>query len=287
MIERQSLSMLRLVEDIDSTLPTAIARKLPSWVPCFDRPTAGGGCVVNFFFDAAAGCTVDLSLLNDFKCPDVLSVKGVMLDTVRRSFPIMTGLVEHVPNLTVLERWRTEHLRKLPDPLWELALEGVSGSYRTGESYARALSLTLVAGSNYDDCNATKNPAHDANFAAFVRFAAKHNKSSAVRRLADLTKSASAGSTEQAKEYFAQLAHSSSRRNLLRTNQGLVGNGSKLVKKGDLICVLFGLDVPVILREDGSGYSFVDTCDVHGTMDGEAIKMLGNGELEARSFDLR
>jgi hypothetical protein len=66
---------------------------------------------------------------------------------------------------------------------------------------------------------------------------------------------------------------------------------------GDRICVLFGGKTPFILRPQNrlpkesckieEVFGFVGDAYVHGLMDGEAIKMIGSGELQSDSFLLR
>ncbi|KAH8744628.1 hypothetical protein F5883DRAFT_439740 [Diaporthe sp. PMI_573] len=41
---------------------------------------------------------------------------------------------------------------------------------------------------------------------------------------------------------------------------------------GDLICVLYGCDVPVVLRKIECHYKFIGESYVHGIMHGEAIE---------------
>ena len=44
------------------------------------------------------------------------------------------------------------------------------------------------------------------------------------------------------------------------------------VRKGDNISILFGGQVPFILRQHGETYQLKSECYVHGVMDGEAMK---------------
>ena len=43
-------------------------------------------------------------------------------------------------------------------------------------------------------------------------------------------------------------------------------------RKGDLICVVYGSQTPLIIREHNDYYSFVGACYVHGIMDGESMQ---------------
>lgn len=75
-------------------------------------------------------------------------------------------------------------------------------------------------------------------------------------------------------------------RRLMVTDTGRVGVAPRQAKKGDAICVLFGCNVPVILRpypqegDDDTGsaglagmYEFIGECYVDGFMNGEALDL--------------
>lgn len=62
-----------------------------------------------------------------------------------------------------------------------------------------------------------------------------------------------------------------------------MGLAPEACRDGDLICVLIGCSVPVILRPvDGSEgmYNFVGEVYAHGMMDGEAMRLLEDGEFK-------
>ncbi|KZM20169.1 hypothetical protein ST47_g5195 [Ascochyta rabiei] len=54
------------------------------------------------------------------------------------------------------------------------------------------------------------------------------------------------------------------------TKNGSMGIGSNALKEGDVVVVLFGGNVPYLLRPVDSGYKFLGECYVPGLMDGEA-----------------
>jgi hypothetical protein len=54
---------------------------------------------------------------------------------------------------------------------------------------------------------------------------------------------------------------------------------------GDIVCVIFGCDMPVVLRrKEGGPYTFVGGCYADGIMYGEAIEDLANGKNKAVEF---
>ena len=63
-----------------------------------------------------------------------------------------------------------------------------------------------------------------------------------------------------------------------------IANGMPL--HTDLLTVLLGGQVPFILRKVGDQYTLVGEAYVHGFMDGRAIDMWEQGELEMKFFDI-
>ena len=70
------------------------------------------------------------------------------------------------------------------------------------------------------------------------------------------------------------------RRALFRTRQGLVGNGPDQLQEGDKVCILFGGEVPIILRPEGDHYLLIGESYVHGVMGGEFMMEWENGRLD-------
>jgi len=59
------------------------------------------------------------------------------------------------------------------------------------------------------------------------------------------------------------------------------------VKAGDVVCVLLGCTVPMVLRPVELGrYELIGDVYLDGIMFGEAIKALGNGEVQLQDFEL-
>lgn len=59
------------------------------------------------------------------------------------------------------------------------------------------------------------------------------------------------------------------------------------MRPGHIVVILFGSQVPFFLRKHGSVYRLVGDCYVQGLMDGEAIDMWKNGELDSEEFKIR
>jgi hypothetical protein len=56
---------------------------------------------------------------------------------------------------------------------------------------------------------------------------------------------------------------------------------------GDIVCVLFGCDIPVVLRKPAENhYTFVGECYSHDIMEGEAMGDLADGKYKVKSFHI-
>ena len=76
-------------------------------------------------------------------------------------------------------------------------------------------------------------------------------------------------------------ASSSTRFFTTDNDNAIIGTGPDGVRVGDIVCVLYGGDVPFILHPDGQGrYTLIGGCYVSGIMQGEALDM----GLENREF---
>jgi hypothetical protein len=75
----------------------------------------------------------------------------------------------------------------------------------------------------------------------------------------------------------------SSKRCFCITNSGALACVPKATRHGDIICVLFGGEVPYVLRPTGTGrFLVVGECYVHGIMKGESL----SHDTEIREFQL-
>jgi len=70
-------------------------------------------------------------------------------------------------------------------------------------------------------------------------------------------------------------------------DRGMMGMGPDFTAPGDLVCVLFGCDAPVILREkegEEGKFMFIGDAHVQGFMDEEGIEGLEEGRYELVDF---
>jgi hypothetical protein len=76
------------------------------------------------------------------------------------------------------------------------------------------------------------------------------------------------------KDEWSRVANGASKNRIFaRTKKGYYVLGPKVMKEGDVVCVLYGGKMPFVLRPWGRYFLLVGECYVHGLMNGEAIDM--------------
>lgn len=118
---------------------------------------------------------------------------------------------------------------------------------------------------------ATENPSIDA-FKERERWQPEYER---LRRLV--------GNHIKSPTFSSDLQTSCLGRKLFCTRDGYVGIGDVTLKKGDLVCIFLGGDVPFILRKSQGKYRFVGECYVHGIMHGESLE---SGRKSKEWFEL-
>lgn len=86
-------------------------------------------------------------------------------------------------------------------------------------------------------------------------------------------------------------------RRLVNTQLGRLGLAPSLVRKGDLVCILFRCSVPILLRRQQDAvtgeeyFQIIGECYIHGIMEGEALELArsksGNNTFPKQVFEVR
>lgn len=86
-------------------------------------------------------------------------------------------------------------------------------------------------------------------------------------------------------------------RRLVKTKCGRLGLAPYRVRRGDLVCILFGCSVPILLRQRKDAntleeyFQIIGECYIHGIMDGQAIEMArrqsDNNTIPKQLFEIR
>jgi hypothetical protein len=85
------------------------------------------------------------------------------------------------------------------------------------------------------------------------------------------------------------MSHCAHWRRLCVTNSGRMGFVAPLAEVGDLVCVVYGMQAPFVLRPKFDDelkdmtYKIVGECYIHGVMDGEVMT---GGEKEDTWFNI-
>ncbi|KAF2742605.1 hypothetical protein M011DRAFT_412342 [Sporormia fimetaria CBS 119925] len=75
------------------------------------------------------------------------------------------------------------------------------------------------------------------------------------------------------RRYVQEIRSRIHRRRVFLTGDGHLGTGPEDLREGDVLCGMMGAEVPLALRENGSGqYSVVGETYVDGCMDGEVVE---------------
>ncbi|TGO40085.1 hypothetical protein BHYA_0042g00160 [Botrytis hyacinthi] len=73
----------------------------------------------------------------------------------------------------------------------------------------------------------------------------------------------------------------------LVTASGYIGYVPNETRRGDTIYILYGMDVPVVLRQNQDGtFELIGPCYVYGVMEGESMDDMQNGVFKERIFNI-
>jgi hypothetical protein len=250
-------------------------RSLPSWVPdwsnlrdtaCYSLATPSVGSkqraeIIRPYFYHVSGTK---SQTPEVTPDNGLRVKGIRFDTVSQVGEPYEGAPGEDISL-VIEQWETlalgERRQRSTDsypcsdqPLWT------------------ALDRTLVADIAVDGSRLGLPEGY-----LFLRMALQYM--SGVERLRFGISGAAGQTALSDRRRAAQLR--CVRRRFFITSKGFFGLGPKNMEKGDVVFVLYGCNVPVVLRRNGQFWAFVGEAFVAGIMDGEVIDAQGAGNSES------
>lgn len=264
---------------------------LPSWVP--DWRWSEGIILAEPICPhyAHGSSTANIEIVGEDSNSPVLRVRGLEIDTVARcSAPLLARdfYGQKSPDsqlpLTVERLWR-EICEKQRFNLADRYLDGQIAFF----AFMQTLSNGCVQAAGHQ-CR----PYDSIPERTWLRKAAQHVVS-ALGATADVVADdvravAVAEGLERESDHdkWSRWAVSASEgRSFARTERGYYVLGPGALEAGDVVCVLFGGKVPFCLRPTSGGrYLLVGECYVHGLMTGEAMGMLGSGELCEKTFEV-
>ncbi|ORY01169.1 heterokaryon incompatibility protein-domain-containing protein [Clohesyomyces aquaticus] len=236
----------------------------PSWVPSWNaRDEYGLGIVQRHYdnHDAAAGSLVSLSLIES---DAILRVKGFVFDTVKDLTSVL-GRDYFIP-ITEAIGFQTGNQAELPNRLLELAFILTLDRFYPDRDIMLA-DFAAIRLKFWEE--------KQVSFPETSRIVLPEGK-----EWAELT--ASRGNAVRFKD---RLEYSRNKR-MFSTADGMLGIGSRVLKKGDLCCIFFGHNLPIALRPYGSKFKLVGEAYISGVDHGEAMEGFRNGKFKEQIFDI-
>jgi hypothetical protein len=246
-----------------------LSTKFVSWVPRWDAVythTLAPSDPENHH-EASAGFPM---LIKDEDIADIFTLKGIEIDSISEVLPtISTDRFLSAPSFRQMSR---------------LHLELQSNEHR------KRLCSTLTAGKDWygllvDEAERSRLM---VDFGAYIN---SYYPSARFVPEPEAHKRIDEGhSTEIASDierFIEAASNACNGRRLFFTYSGYLGLGPDAMRGGDRLVVLYGGEMPYILRPEGTRFRFVGECYVYDLMKGQAVKKMEKGFLKERFFDLR
>lgn len=213
--------------------------------------------------------------------PNTLSVQGIEIDTIK-SFN--ERLISNGVGTRVHQEER-DFVRHAWDIFQHQTRNQQSLPYASSREKALAFITTMVAGLSHTgmpiDVDVHYKKDADRWFSKHLR-----SKVSATTWFEQLCRRFVPGKPDASRFHEAFLSACSGRRFFV-TKTGYMGMGPQTLKEGDAVVVLFGGQVPYVLRRaDNDLYRLVGDCFVPGLMQGEAVDEWRETGAKARMFEL-
>ncbi|OJD29679.1 ankyrin repeat and sam domain containing protein 6 [Diplodia corticola] len=224
----------------------------PSWVPRLDwawDPSQGSSSSINAFTGVSNGTRPLVA--EEIGRPDILRIRGLPAQAV----DIVCG------SLTFDILQIRGELAKAIKNAWGVIRRHTGG--RTTSELLMVFAATICAG---QDANQGRIDHDQAFKAAFARFMLDH---AGIHKADDpvLAECILESQDATSDEFTDAAFENSMNRCIFLSNEGRLGLGPLESQPGDLISVLFGSDVPMILRKHGPYWRCIGDAYVEGLMD--------------------
>jgi hypothetical protein len=266
-LELNDLEVLECVEH-----EKKIDDRFPSWVPQWDQRLDLGPINNSYEWNWNAASdtfpTVEVDTL-----ASLLMVRGVVVDVITEETRMdpkwLSSRNPTSESHFVLKFWRSHNAQPT--------------TYITGEELMQAFAMVLCSGITNAGTKTTENRADF--FSTFTAYIIRLLEvSGADPSEIDLLRRESSNADWH--EYELRAVNVLWHRSFFATDNGYMGLGPNALEVGDVVCVLFGGNVPFILRPKNGVYQLVGEAYVHGIMEGEAIKQWEAGELKEQTFEV-
>jgi hypothetical protein len=270
-----TLKLLTACQSYGSTV-----EDLPSWVPDWNidaryRPLRTIGRLeseegMTQLFHASGSSPAQMQISDDL---EKLTVQGLFIGKIS-----VLGIHLENDGDTTETPESQEQMFSVFKTWWPLAKHHTSEISAAGERRIDAFWRTIIT-----DMKSSMwlKATQDEEGAQFRRWMTVHDPS--AFEPADL---ATKAKEEDIIHFLASFQQATPTRRFFITKEGHMGLGPRLVEPGDVVCVLFGSQVPFILREVDDHYLLIGECYCHGIMEGEAMLGLEDGKLSPQDFIL-
>jgi hypothetical protein len=198
-----------------------------------------------------------------------LKVRGVVFDKIcRRSGNFWARATQSGLGLKIMSSETPENNENVVEICWDLFENaGVSNDE------ARVLSkfLGTLIGGNY--------PRRQFLLPDFLEYCQKHCSDTFLQRIRERL---SAEESQETKtdvpgiwpRFQRVMSSVLPGRKFFVTKRGFCGLGPRFLGEQDIVCIVFGCDLPLIIQptEHPTHYRFIGDCFIHGLVDGEAIR---------------
>jgi hypothetical protein len=270
---------LRVLSAVRHHDEDSLTREFPSWIPTWERNSKSASIGVfrdacKQYMEANAGLP---RILQFTRANNMLQLQGFAFDTI--------------DEYTYEFRCRTDGRdgREYPKGSeWPIAaamtLKAFSAMSAEEKLYELATALMCGWGSSYSAKQGLKD------FAEFRLTMLAHERVSRYRKgilPEGLVVAEEAAEEGNARAYFVEVKSMVAERRLFKTKSGLIGLGPRVLRSGDICCILFGGHVPFILRRVGSDYRLVGEAYIREVMQGEAVVDLElGGKYRTETFNI-
>ena len=266
-----------------------IGPRFPSWIPRWDidirTPMLGRASCPHF---AAANHRPIITATQD---ASILTVKAIMVDHV------------FIHNGMPIEKARLDPLNRT-NPFFMMCHDAGIDSPDRGDypkinvqiNFATsnrqvAYCETWTAGKKaLGDIDGPRTLDRMADYRAYQLCATEHVLANEVLNeetiecMQRLKEEAKGGSADRYRSAMAEVCH---QRKFFITRAGFYGLGPGILELGDTICVIFGMDVPsIVRRKNGHRYQYIGECYVNGLMTAQAVRAWRDDILDAIDLEL-
>jgi hypothetical protein len=272
-----STKSLRVLSAVRHRNESDLEEDYASWVPKWNRDgfvdSIGVNKELNIYYDPSTGPS---TFWNRICSGRVLHVRGFIFDVIDECSKAVEFGAKRLENQSA-DCW----------PIQAAMAFNSRSTYAVSERLSD-IAQTLRYEIKSTEQSSMQNPTTAlADFAAFrlhlIKQASGRGRIApsdlAPEGLAALQATAKGGSSAR---FFSSASTFCAWRKLFSTSRGLLGLGPRLLREGDLCCILFGATVPFILRPVGQRYRLVGEAYVPKLMDDEETNFQFSAETGQR-----